>query len=170
MVGSSCHVQTFDHPNHFRSCPICFTNTSPRITPILACQHYFNLAMSSSSIAIGALILVPIVIATSAAFIALKCAEVLQTHWPLYVADSGTVIILGLVTTGLEDEDRTYLKPHYADSWADLESINTERGYDTFIGQSPRRNSVKSVSEGKKDQSPATTFQEKYGILHAPLV
>jgi hypothetical protein len=107
--------------------------------------------MSSSSFAIGALILVPIVIAASAAYFALKCAEFFKRFgrycrrfWEEYYPWS-----YNNRTRRLRNK-RSDLSstPFYADSWADLESLNTERGYDTFIGQSPRRKSLKSLSEG----------------------
>jgi hypothetical protein len=109
--------------------------------------------MSSSSFAIGALILVPIVIAASAAYLALKCAEFFKRigrycgrFWDEYYPWSHNNKTRRL-RSKRSDLSST---PFYADSWADLESINTERGYDTFIGQSPRRNSFKSVSEGRE--------------------
>jgi len=123
------------------------SQTHHNALPLLACQHYFNLAMSSGSIAIGALVLVPIAIAVSAAFIALKCAEAskrigryIRRFWDSYYPWSRNN------RTRRRRSDLN-LNQHYANSWADLESTNTKRGYATFIGQSPRHNSVKSHSK-----------------------
>lgn len=109
--------------------------------------------MSSSNPAIGALIIVPIVIAASAAYIALK------TH-------TGCQRVAAVVHRFWDDkfpwseprklqrrkEKRSSIASSHvlADSWCDLESIHTPgkfpRGYSTFIGQSPNR---RSVSEGE---------------------
>lgn len=104
--------------------------------------------MNSGSLAIGALILVPIVIAASAAYIALKCTEASRRigrycsrFWDDYYPWS---------RYNKTQRRRSDLSSnlHHADSWADLESLNTDRGYDTFNGQSPRRKSTRSPSEG----------------------
>ena len=104
--------------------------------------------MSSNSLAIGALILIPIVIAASAAYIALKFAEVFKRigcycrkSWDNYYPWSHCN-----KTRRRRSDLSSNL--YYADSWADLESVNSDRGYNTFIGQSPRRKSVNSLSEG----------------------
>ena len=109
--------------------------------------------MSSGSPAIGALILVPIVIAASAAYIALKCAELsnrigryFRRLWDKYYPWSYN----NNKTRRRRRDKRSDLSstPLYADSWTDLESIPSERGYSTFINQSPRRKPLRPLSEG----------------------
>jgi len=104
--------------------------------------------MSSNSLAIGALILVPIIIAASAAYIALKFADAskrigryCRRFWDKYNPWSRC-------NKTLRRRSDLSSNPYHADSWADLESVNSDRGYNTFIGQSPRHKSVNSLSEG----------------------
>jgi hypothetical protein len=108
--------------------------------------------MSSNS-AIGALIIVPIVIAASAAYIALKTHSVFQTIartlcriWEEKFPWSHRKAI------ERRKQKRSDLSSTqvFADSWCDLESLHSpfkvsERSYSTFIGQSP---SHRSLSEG----------------------
>ena len=106
--------------------------------------------MSSSNPPIGALIIVPIVIAASAAFVALKTQHGFQTisqfcrrtwnrkNWIFRRAPSRR--------RKLKRSDVT--STAYADSWPDLESTRSSASIDpfsTFIGQSPVH---KSCSEG----------------------
>jgi hypothetical protein len=121
----------------------------------------------SSNTAIGALIIVPILIAASAAYIALK------TH-------SGCQHIVSYCRQ-VWDEKSPWFRPRtiqrrkqkrsdlassqiFADSWCDLESLNSisnsPRGYSTFIGQSPRRRSL-----GEGDER-ATFFDSPRRIWH----
>jgi hypothetical protein len=109
--------------------------------------------MSNSSLVIGALILVPIAIAISAAYIALKCAELCKRigrycrrFWDEYYPWS-----YNNRTRRRRNKRFSISSTHfYADSWEDLQSLNTDRdeGYDTFIGQSPRRKSLRSLIKG----------------------
>jgi hypothetical protein len=143
--------KTIHHPT--RACLLGFPVLHRHITT----QHFSSsisitsiLAMSGSGFAIGALILVPIAIAASAAYFALKCADFfkrigryIRRFWDNYYpwSDINRSRRLRNKSSNLSSN------PYYADSWADLESLNTLRGYDTFIGQSPRRESVKTFSE-----------------------
>ena len=103
--------------------------------------------MSSGSLAIGALILVPIVIAASAAYVALKCAEATKRIGRYCRRFWGECYPWSSNNRALRRRSSPSTNHLYADSWADLESLNTERGYATFIGQSPRRTPAKSRSE-----------------------
>lgn len=123
---------------------------------ILAFWHQL-LAMSNGHSAIGALIIVPIFIAASAAFIAIKlpqfCARLgrnIKNVWNKCFPWSST------------HQDRRTRKLRrsnlpssqlYADSWVDLESIDSREDYSTFINQpsSPR----KSLSESDQHKIEA---------------
>lgn len=110
--------------------------------------------MISGSLAIGALILVPIIIAASAAYIALKATELLQRFGRfccrLWDENYPWSNINKSRRRSRRRDQRSDLSTAslYADSWIDLESNPSERGYDTFTNQSPRRKSTKSFSEG----------------------
>lgn len=106
---------------------------------------------SDTSPAIGALILVPIVIAASAAFIAIKasefshragryCSRLWSEHYP-WSHTRKTHRRRKLRRSNLRS---TQL---YADSWCDLESIDDDPQYTPFIGQEQRS---RSNSEGEQ--------------------
>ncbi|RDL35822.1 uncharacterized protein BP5553_06434 [Venustampulla echinocandica] len=98
--------------------------------------------MSSSNGAISALILVPIVIAASAAFIALKTQRGFQSIFEYFLRiweDNSPWSHRGK-NTHRRKQKRSDLSSTqiYADSWCDLESIHSGRSaqaYSTFIGQ-----------------------------------
>jgi hypothetical protein len=104
--------------------------------------HQFNFAMSSTTTAIGALVLVPILIAASAAYVAVKTTEG-------YKRLSRYCIHLWFKSPLNRTESRRRRKLHasdisanqaYADSWVDLESVGSgNRRISTFINQTPPR-------------------------------
>lgn len=111
---------------------------------------------SSNNSAIGALILVPIVIAASAAFIAIQASEFckragrnIKNFWNNSYPWSNTN-----QTIRRRKVRRSNLRSSqlYADSWLDLESIDSRQGYSTFINQESLRRG-KSFSEGDKDEA-----------------
>ena len=109
--------------------------------------------MSSGSLAICGLLLVPIAIAVSAAFLALKCAELLKRIgryinrlWDEYYPWSNTNIIRRRRRRD-KQSDLSFSFNTRADSWTDLESLYTERECYTSSGETPRRhNTRKSIS------------------------
>lgn len=97
--------------------------------------------MSSNTQAIGALVLVPIVIAASAAYIAIKTTEGYKR-----LSRYCTHIWLKSPLNQTESRRRRKLyrsdispNPAYADSWVDLESVASRQGISTFINQTPPR-------------------------------
>lgn len=112
--------------------------------------------MNSNNSAIGALILVPIVIAASVAFIAIKASEFLKragrsikNFWNNNYPWSNTnqsVRRRKLRRSNLRSSQL------YADSWIDLESVDSREGFSTFINQQPSRRG-KSFSEGDKEEA-----------------
>ena len=142
---------------HNRSTP------APIITVYSATSTFLRvLAMNSNNPAIGALILVPIVIAASAAFIAIKASEFckragrsIKNFWNNNYPWS---------STKQSDRKRKIRRSNlrssqlYADSWIDLESIDSREGYSRFINQEPSRRG-KSFSEGDKAEAYGDTAQ-----------
>lgn len=124
-----------------------------------------SLAMNSSNTAIGALILVPIVIAASAAFIALKTqrgfqaiAQFCSRHW----SRRRPWTRLGTGRRGRKQR-RSDLPSNqlYGDSWCDLESIRSSSSrppaYTSFTSTSPRRKSLSERSRSiRYSDSPST--------------
>lgn len=113
---------------------------------------------SDTSPAIGALILVPIVIAASAAFIAIKtselshragrlCSKLWDNYYP-WSQEQKTRRRRKLRRSNLRSSQL------YADSWCDLESIDEDPRYTAFNGQDRRS---KSSSEGDKDDLAGDT-------------
>ena len=112
--------------------------------------------MSSTTTAIGALVLVPIAIAASAAYIAIKTTEGYK-RLSRYCSHIWRRSPLN------QTESRRRRKLHgsdvssnqaYADSWIDLESVRSGHEIRTFINQSPsRRYASNSNSKGKSDES-----------------
>lgn len=109
--------------------------------------------MSSTTAAIGALVLVPIAIAASAAYIAIKTTEgykrlsrYCNNIWarsPFNQSESRR-------RRRLYRSD-TSSNQGYADSWIDLESLPSHQDISTFINQStPRR--YASISKEKSDE------------------
>ena len=102
--------------------------------------------MNSNTSAIAALILVPIAIAASAAFLAIKTAHLCRSasralkHW--FSAAKPSQKRHSLRRSNLSSTQT------YADSWVDLESVaDNETRIDTFINQTPvRANSGSSSS------------------------
>ena len=99
--------------------------------------------MNSTTSAIGALILVPIVIAASAAYIALKTTELskrivtfCRNLWDDWYPWSNKRCHQR--RRKIRASDPLYSQP-YADSWYDLESIHSRQGFSRFINQSPRK-------------------------------
>ncbi|PBP27187.1 hypothetical protein BUE80_DR001829 [Diplocarpon rosae] len=108
--------------------------------------------MSSSNSAIGALVIVPIVIAISVAFIAIKFSQCckrtgrsIQNLWNKSFPWSATN-----VDNRRRKIRRSNLRSSqlYADSWLDLESIDSRQGYSEFNNQAPQREG-KPQSEGE---------------------
>lgn len=101
--------------------------------------------MSSDTSAVAALILVPIAIAASAAFLAVKISHlyksarhVLSRSWPS-----------ARLSHKRHKLRRSNLRSSqtYADSWVDLESVaGDETRIDTFINQTPVRTNSRSTS------------------------
>jgi hypothetical protein len=107
--------------------------------------------MSSSNPPIGALIIVPIIIAASAAFVALKTQHGFQAI-SLYCRRKwnrrGNWAFRNARSRRRKAKRSDSRSNAYADSWHDLESTHSAQGVDsfsTFIGQSPIN---KSYSEG----------------------
>jgi len=107
----------------------------------------------SNNPAIGALIIVPIVIAASAAYIALKTHSVFQsiarTCCRIWEEKSPWSRRRALERRKQKRSDFSSTQA-FADSWCDLESLHSahktsEQSFSTFIGQSP---SHRSLSEG----------------------
>lgn len=109
---------------------------------------------SDTSPAIGALVLVPIVIAASAAFIAIKtsesayrlgqyCSKFWNSHSP-WSKTQKTRKRRKLRRSNLPSSQT------YADSWSDLESNDDDPRYTSFIGQERR---TKSYSDGDKEDT-----------------
>lgn len=128
---------------HLRNAVILFWHVN--INPVFAMNN-------DTSPAIGALILVPIVIAASAAFIAIKTSETLQraVHycsklWSEHSPWSHTQKTQKRSKLRRSNLPSTQL---YADSWCDLESGDDDPRYTPFNGQDRRS---KSYSEGDKD-------------------
>ena len=97
--------------------------------------------MSSNTQAIGALVLVPIVIAASAAYIAIKTTEG-------YKRLSRYCNHVWLKSSLNQTESRRRRKlyrsdissnPAYGDTWVDLESVASRQGISAFINQTPPR-------------------------------
>jgi hypothetical protein len=110
--------------------------------------------MSSTTKAVGALVLVPIAIAASAAFIAIKTTE---GYKRLARYCSHIWLKSPLNHTASRRRRKFYgsdfsSNQAYVDSWVDLESASIQDQIDAFINQStPRRYS--SVSRDKFDES-----------------
>lgn len=118
--------------------------------------------MNSNNPAIGALILVPIVIAASAAFIAIKASEFckragrsIKNFWNDTYPWSSTN-----QSSRKRKLRRSNLRSSqlYADSWIDLESIDDRENYSRFINQDSSCR-TKSFSEGEKDGAYGDTVQ-----------
>jgi hypothetical protein len=113
--------------------------------------------MSNSNSAVGALILVPVVIAFCAAFLALKTVGLFKhiykfvhpywsrlTHWSCWnhITPTRKIRKSNLSTF------RTY-----GDSWCDLESVASDQeSYSRFVGQSPRKTSRSKTSTSAWDK------------------
>ncbi|KAL2060923.1 hypothetical protein VTL71DRAFT_8975 [Oculimacula yallundae] len=119
--------------------------------------------MNSNNHAIGALILVPIVIAASAAFIAIYASEFckragrsIKNFWNKSYPWSGIK-----KSTRRRKLRRSNLPSSqlYADSWVDLESIDSREGYSTFINQKSFSRH-RSLSEGDKDDAFGDTAKK----------
>lgn len=118
--------------------------------------HQFNFAMSSTTTAIGALVLVPIAIAASAAYIAIKTTEG-------YKRLSRYCSHIWLRSPLNQVESRRRRKLHasdissshaYADSWIDLESVGSVPELSNFINQTPpRRYSSNSKEKSEENDS-----------------
>ena len=110
--------------------------------------------MNSSSPPIGALIIVPIVIAASAAFVALKTQHGFRTilSFCRRIWNRRPSLTRGSTSRRRRKHNRSDIgSSSYADSWCDLESIHSSQGVDsfsTFIGQSPIN---KAFSEGDQN-------------------
>jgi hypothetical protein len=136
--------------------------SSQRITRYSSIIAFILLAMSRDTAAIGALVLVPIVIAASAAFIAVYTTQFFhrifrrcRNHWEDFWFDRKTI----------RRYPRRKLHSHrghkrlssyppnqrFADSWIDLESASS-RQYSNFINQSPQRQSKSSSKEQSSDE------------------
>lgn len=112
------------------------------------------LAMTSNSVALGALVLVPIAIAIFAAFIALKtshlshkAATFLRNLWDDWYPWSAT-----RQTRRRRKLRRSNLPSHqlYNDSWCDLQSVDSREGVSRFIDQTPKRQT--SAGEGEHQE------------------
>lgn len=151
-VGSSCQIKEINkRPKQLFSSQILHRQHHTHYS-ILACTITSILAMSSRNFAILGLVLVPIVIAVSAAYIALKCAELLKRigryiyrFWDAYYPWSNTNIARRRRDRRRRDKqsDLSFSVPIRADSWTDLESLSTEREYYTSSGESPRHQSAR---------------------------
>lgn len=124
-----------------------------QLLDILACPHCSILAMSSSNPAIGALILVPIVIAASAAFIALKAAgffKAAHSWWRDFWARSG-IKDINLKPRRKLRRSNLSSRSVYGDSWLELDSVDSRQDIhiSTFINQSPKRKRFSSSSGDK---------------------
>ncbi|EKD18649.1 uncharacterized protein L3040_002075 [Drepanopeziza brunnea f. sp. 'multigermtubi'] len=125
--------------------------------------------MSSSNSAIGALILVPIVIAVSAAFIAIKFSHVckrlgrhLKNFWNESVPWSDTSKANRRRKLRRSNLRSTQL---YADSWIDLESIDSREDYSTFVNQTrpPGRRFDEEDMASVKERSARVELRESAG-------
>ena len=96
----------------------------------------------SSTTAIGALILVPIVIAASAAFIALKTTEVYKRTCR-FCHKSSLPWLTKRKSRGrrARRKGQSHLQSTqlYADSWCDLNSLRSGSAHSVFIGQSRKQ-------------------------------
>lgn len=110
--------------------------------------------MSSGSSAIGALIIVPIFIAVSAAYIALKTHSFFQSlarHCCQIWKEKSLWSRRRAIQSRKQKLSDLASSQGFADSWCDLESLHStyhtpNQGYSTFIGQSSGRS--RSYSEG----------------------
>ncbi|KAI9054922.1 hypothetical protein LZ554_002065 [Drepanopeziza brunnea f. sp. 'monogermtubi'] len=124
---------------------------------------------SSSNSAIGALILVPIVIAVSAAFIAIKFSQAckrlgrhIKNFWNESVPWSDTNKAIRRRKLRRSNLRSTQL---YADSWVDLESIDSRQDYSTFINQTrlPGRRFDEEDMASVKERSARVELRESAG-------
>lgn len=105
--------------------------------------------MVNSSTAVGALILVPIFIAGSAAFVAIKTTEAYKLSFGKFSKAwaSWSQYIPGRESHRRRQEKKRRCKlsssETYGDSWPDLESTYSKQAASTFIGQSPLRDPSK---------------------------
>ncbi len=95
----------------------------------------------TSTTAIGALILVPIVIAGSAAYIALKTTEFYERIREFCQKFGSPWRAAERRSQRRLRRNQSHLKPGqlYADSWCDLDSNRTGSAQSTFIGQSRKQ-------------------------------
>ena len=109
--------------------------------------------MSSTTAAIGALVLVPIAIAASAAYIAIKTTEGykrLSQYCSNIWIKSPLNQIRNRQRRRYYGSDISSSQP-YADSWVDLESVISHQEFGTFINQStPQR--YKSICKEKSEE------------------
>ena len=114
--------------------------------------------MSSNNSAIGALILVPIFIAASAAYFALKAAELSESlarfvsnTWNKHSPWSSRY-----PSRRQRKLRRSNLRSsqHYSDSWLDLESIDSRQGYSRFIGQNTHRSPPDGQQKAEVELGP----------------
>ena len=114
--------------------------------------------MSSSNPAIGVLVIIPILIAISAAYIALKTHSGFQfiaSYWRRIWDERSPWSRPRTIQRRKQKRSDLGSSQIFADSWCDLESVHSaSKGYSIFIGQSPRR---KSLSEGDERTSPFDT-------------
>ena len=110
------------------------------------------MSSDTSSPAIGALVLVPIVIAASAAYIAIKTSETADRlgRYCSKLWNNRFLWFQAQQTQRRRKLRRSNLPSTqlYADSWCDLESGDDDTRYTPFLGQERRS---KSYSEGDKD-------------------
>ena len=111
--------------------------------------------MNSSTSAIGALILVPIVIAASAAYIALKTTEFSECIVPLCRDLWDDWCPWSDKRRRQRRRKRNGSDPSfaqsYADSWYDLDSTHSREGFSRFINQSPPRHLSGNKDQGIED-------------------
>lgn len=115
--------------------------------------------MNSNNPAIGGLILVPIVIAASAAFIAIKASSITERA-------KRYCVNLWREKAPWSDKNKTQRRRRlrrsnltssqvYADSWCDLESVNSCDDFSKFIGQ--HRTQKSSSSDREKQALEASS-------------
>ncbi|CZT43501.1 uncharacterized protein RSE6_03550 [Rhynchosporium secalis] len=121
------------------------------------------LDMNSNNHAVGALVLVPIVIAASAAFIAIYASEFCKRAGR-YIKNSWNKNY-PWSEINQSTRRRKLRKSNirssqlYADSWADLESIDSREGYSNFIDQKPSSHR-RSFAEKDKDDAFGDTAKK----------
>jgi hypothetical protein len=120
---------------------ILHISNTTRITWYHTCQHQFKVLAMSSDTPATALILVPIAIVASAAFVALKTSHLFNSvsrtigrFWEAKFPYKSSYKRRKLRRSNLSSSQT------YADSWTDLESnAGDDTRVDTFINQTPVR-------------------------------